>query len=128
MKILHTSDWHLGQRFLSNDRREEHQLALDWLRKTIEKEAIDLLIVAGDIFDISNPPSSARTMYYRFLADLRATNCRHIIIVGGNHDSPSMLNAPKEILEMLNVHVVGAATEKMEDTIIELRGANGQLE
>lgn len=118
----------MGQRFLSNDRREEHQLALDWLRETIEKEAIDLLIVAGDIFDISNPPSSARTMYYRFLADLRATDCRHIVIVGGNHDSPSMLNAPKEILEMLNVHVVGAVTENIEDEIIELRNINGQLE
>ncbi len=128
MRILHTSDWHLGQKFLSNHRQEEHKKALDWLIETIEIEKVDLLIVAGDIFDIGNPPSYARSLYYRFLTKLQNSYCRHIIIVGGNHDSPAMLNAPKELLEILNVHVVGAATGNIEDEIIELFGEKNELE
>jgi len=93
MKILHTSDWHLGQKFLSKDRIDEHQSALDWLRQTIIEQEIDVLLVSGDIFDIGNPPSYARHLYYRFLTSLQGTYCRHVVITGGNHDSPSMLNA-----------------------------------
>lgn len=128
MKILHTSDWHLGQRFLFNDREVEHQRALDWLAGIIRDQAIDALIVAGDIFDINNPPNYARTMYYRFLTGLLGTNCRHIVITGGNHDSPSMLNAPRELLRMLNIHVVGAASDNLQDEIIELKDNTGELE
>lgn len=128
MKILHTSDWHLGQRFLFNDREQEHQRALDWLADTIRTQEVDALIVAGDIFDINNPPNYARTMYYRFLTSLLGTSCRHIVITGGNHDSPSMLNAPRELLRLLNIHVVGAATEDLEDELIELKDQAGQPE
>jgi exonuclease SbcD len=128
MKILHTSDWHLGQRFLFNDREEEHQRALDWLADTIREQEVEALIVAGDIFDINNPPNYARTMYYRFLTSLLGTSCRHIVIVGGNHDSPSMLNAPRELLRLLNIHVVGSASEDLREEIIELKDENGDLE
>lgn len=128
MKLLHTSDWHLGQKFLTNDRKAEHELALGWLKDTIEAEKVDALVVSGDIFDIGNPPSYARTLYFRILKDLQDTCCRHIVIIGGNHDSPSMLNAPKELLEILNVHVVGAATGNIEDEIVELKNEKGQLE
>ena len=103
-------------------------MALDWLYQTIEKEKVDTLIVAGDIFDIGNPPSYARTLYYRFLTKLQGSCCRHIVIIGGNHDSPSMLNAPKELLHILNVHVVGAATDDIADEIVELKDAEGKLE
>ena len=95
MKVIHTSDWHLGQKFLYNGREEEHQMALDWLLATIREQQADGLIVAGDIFDIGNPPNYARRMYYRFLTQLMGTSCRHVVITGGNHDSPSMLNAPR---------------------------------
>ncbi|PHN04422.1 exonuclease SbcCD subunit D C-terminal domain-containing protein [Flavilitoribacter nigricans] len=128
MKILHTSDWHLGQRLLFNEREQEHQRALDWLAETIRSEEVDALIVAGDIFDINNPPNYARTMYYRFLTSLLGTNCRHIVITGGNHDSPSMLNAPRELLRLLNIYVVGAASEAIADEIIELKDAEGNPE
>ncbi|MEM1121211.1 MAG: exonuclease SbcCD subunit D C-terminal domain-containing protein [Bacteroidota bacterium] len=127
MKILHTSDWHLGQKFLTNDRKAEHEMALEWLYRTIEEANVDVLIVAGDVFDIGNPPSYARTLYYRFLTKLQGSCCQHIIIVGGNHDSPAMLNAPKELLHILNVHVVGAATGDLADEIIELKDASGKL-
>ena len=128
MKILHTSDWHLGQRFLFNDREDEHQRALDWLANTIREQEVDALVVAGDIFDINNPPNYARTMYYHFLTSLLGSCCRHIVITAGNHDSPSMLNAPKELLRMLNIHVVGSVTENLEDEIIELKDKAGKPE
>ena len=80
-----------------------------------------MLVVAGDVFDQQNPPNSARKLYYEFLAKLLRTDCRHVVITGGNHDSPSMLNAPGELLTALDVHVVGAATTDIDDEIIELR-------
>jgi DNA repair protein SbcD/Mre11 len=128
MKILHTSDWHLGQKFLSNDREEEHRRALLWLAETVQTEQADALIVAGDVFDIGNPPHYARRLYYDFLTRMLKSPCRHIVITGGNHDSPSMLNAPRDLLRALNVHVVGAATGHIEDEIVELRNDAGQLE
>lgn len=128
MKIIHTSDWHLGQKFLYQDRIAEHQQALDWLIQEIERAEVDGLIVAGDIFDIGNPPNYARRMYYQFLTALQSTPCRHVLIVGGNHDSPAMLNAPRDLLEALNVTVVGAASESLEEDIIEWRSADGSLE
>lgn len=128
MKILHTSDWHLGQKLLYRDREEEHQLALDWLADLIVREQVEGLIVAGDIFDIGNPPNYARKLYYRFLAQLWGSPCRHVLIIGGNHDSPAMLDAPRDVLEALHIHVVGAATGNLEDEIVEWRHPNGELE
>lgn len=128
MKILHTSDWHLGQKFISRDREEEHRLALDWLVQTIENEGVELLIVAGDVFDIGSPPNYARTLYYRFLKKVVKTKCRHIVITGGNHDSPQMLEAPRELLQLLDVHVVGAASEQVEEEIVLLKNDKGEPE
>ncbi|MCB9265333.1 MAG: exonuclease SbcCD subunit D C-terminal domain-containing protein [Lewinellaceae bacterium] len=127
MKILHTSDWHLGQKFLYNGREEEHQMALDWLLATIRGREVEGIIVAGDIFDIGNPPNYARRMYYRFLTQLMGTSCRHVVIIGGNHDSPSMLNAPRELLQALNMHVIGEASEDLADEIIEWKNKDGKL-
>ncbi len=128
MKFIHTADWHLGQKFLYNDRESEHAAALEWLKELILKEQVEALIVAGDIFDIGNPPNYARSLYYNFLVALQHTCCRHIVITGGNHDSPSMLNAPKDILRALNIHVVGAATDQLEDEIVLLNDVDGNLE
>ncbi len=129
MKILHTADWHLGQKFKGNlDRIDEHRFAMSWLLDCIKKEKIDVLIVAGDIFDTPNPANNARELYYNFLVDVSKSGCQHIVITGGNHDSPSMLNAPKEILSAIRTHVVGAATGNIEDEIIELKNEKGELE
>ena len=128
MKIIHTSDWHLGQKFLSQDRAEEHELALSWLLQAIQQQQATMLVVAGDIFDIGNPPNYARRMYYRFLTSLLGTSCRHVIITGGNHDSPAMLNAPRELLQALNIHVVGAAAEDLAEELVECRSPEGKLE
>ncbi len=120
MKILHTSDWHLGRSLYGRKRYEEFAAFLDWLAQTIENEQIDALIVAGDVFDTSTPSNRAQELYYRFLCRVAASCCRHIVIIAGNHDSPSFLNAPKELLRALNVHVVGAMTESLEDEVIVL--------
>ena len=124
MRVLHTSDWHLGQRLHGKDRIEDHQFFLDWLIETINTEKVDLLIVAGDIFDIGYPPNSALKQYYRFLMELYKSYCKHVIIIGGNHDYISTLNAPKEILEVLNINIIGGATESIEDEIIEIKEDN----
>ena len=127
MKILHTADWHLGQKFIHFDREQEHILALKWLIEVIKKEKIELLIVAGDVFDIGSPPNYAQKLYYGFFKALLATSCEHCVVIGGNHDSPSMLNAPKELLDIFNITVVSAATDNLQDEIIEIKAKNGDL-
>lgn len=128
MRVLHTSDWHLGHRLYDREQQLEQEMALDWLLDTIVEHSVDLLIVAGDIFDNSNPPNYARRQYYNFLGKLRTTNCRHVVIVGGNHDSPSMLNATSAVLRYIDIVVVGAATPDIEQQIIELKNDDGQVE
>lgn len=122
MRILHTADWHLGHRLYGNDRGEEQELALDWLLGAIRTHDVDLLIVAGDVFDSMNPSNAARNLYYRFLGELQATGCRTAVIVGGNHDSPSQLDAPASLLRHLNVHVVGGAREELTEQIVRVSG------
>ncbi|GAB4117814.1 MAG: exonuclease SbcCD subunit D C-terminal domain-containing protein [Thermoflexibacter sp.] len=126
MKILHTADWHLGHylKGQENMRLEEHNLFLSWLLDTIENEQIDLLLIAGDIFDSANPPHWAEEQYYRFLANVRQTACKNVLVIGGNHDSPTNLNAPKEILKFLNVHVVGKASDNLQDEIVSIKHQN----
>jgi DNA repair protein SbcD/Mre11 len=128
MRLLHTADWHLGQKFMNQPREAEQGMALDWLLATIAAEQVDALIVAGDVFDVSNPPVSAEEQYYRFLTRLKDTGCRHVVIVGGNHDSPAKLNAPRGLLRALDMHVVGCAADDPAEEIVELRGADGQTE
>ncbi len=108
MKILHTSDWHLGVSLEHATRELEHQTFLNWLIDTMRDEAVEVLIVAGDVFHHSQPSASAQADYYRFLT--RCTQLpvlRNIVVVGGNHDSASRLDAPREILGFLKVHTVG---------------------
>jgi len=117
MRILHTSDWHLGQNFMGKNREEEHQAFLSWLTKTIEDETVDVLIVAGDIFDTGTPPNYALELYYNFLKDLSKSSCKNIIITAGNHDSIATLKAPKQLLKALNVHVITSGDENEDELV-----------
>mgnify|MGYP005751257035 CR=1 FL=1 len=128
MRVLHTSDWHLGQRLVNLERTEEHQHFLDWLLQTIESEKVDVLLMAGDVFDTGAPSNTALRQYYTFLTKVCATCCRHIIITGGNHDSVSTLNAPKDLLDCFNIKVIGGATSDPLDELIELRDEDGKPE
>ncbi len=126
MKLLHTSDWHLGRSLYGRKRYDEFAQFLDWLVRTIGEESIDILLVSGDVFDTSTPSNRAQALYYRFLCRVSDSCCRHIVVIAGNHDSPTFLNAPKEILRALNVYVVGAMTETLRDEVIVLHDGQGQ--
>lgn len=106
MKILHTADWHLGKRLYRHELIDDHEQFLDWLAETIEERGIDILLVAGDIFDTTNPNDGSMELYYKFLTRMLPLQ-RRIIITGGNHDSATKLNAPRDLLRSLNIHVVG---------------------
>ena len=108
MRIIHTSDWHLGQNFYSKSRAAEHEAFLHWLLATAETERVDAIIVAGDIFDTGSPPSYARELYNRFVVNLQQTGC-HLVVLAGNHDSVATLNESRDILSFLNTTVIASA-------------------
>lgn len=128
MKLLHTSDWHLGQKLHGNDREEEHQLFFDWLLKVINEKEIDALLISGDIFDVGFPSNNALKQYYSFLTQLITSHCKNVIITGGNHDYISTLEAPSDVLSALNIHIVGGARENIEDELIPLKDDDDKIE
>jgi len=128
LKVLHTSDWHLGRTLYGRKRYEEFEAFLDWLVETIQDNDVDVLLVAGDVFDTTTPSNRAQELYYRFLCRIAGSCCRHVVIIAGNHDSPSFLNAPKTLLRALDVHVVGAKTETAEDELVVLSDKFGAVE
>lgn len=119
MRILHTADWHLGARLVERDRLPEHAAFLDWLIDTLRAEKIDALLVSGDVFDAANPPQDAVALYFDFLKRLADLKTVQAVITGGNHDSASHLNAPRELLKRFDVHVFGHAGE---NNIVDLGG------
>jgi len=126
MKILHTSDWHLGQYFMMKTREAEHFAFLNWLVEIIKEQNIDALIVAGDIFDSSAPPSYARKLYSDFIVKLQATACKQLIIVSGNHDSVAVLNESKSLLSALNVSVLAGLSDDLKDHLVTLNDNQGE--
>ncbi|MBS9436459.1 exonuclease subunit SbcD [Photorhabdus noenieputensis] len=124
MRIIHTSDWHLGQYFFTKSRAAEHQHFLRWLIKQIEHHQADALIVAGDVFDTGSPPSYARELYNRFIVELQPTGCQ-LIILGGNHDSVATLNESKALLSCLNTTVIAHAEKDPQKQIKVLTTQQG---
>jgi len=119
MIILHTADWHIGQYFFGYDRKEEHIFFFDWLKKTIKEQQVDVLLVAGDVFDSPNPSAESQKIYYRFLREATTENPNlQIVIIAGNHDSAGRLEAPNPLLEEMNVNVKGLV-HKTEDGVID---------
>ncbi len=107
MKILHTSDWHLGKRLMKLDRSVEHEGFLSWLIETLKKESIDVLLIAGDIFDVPNPPHQSLELFFKFLHRLSVETKVLTYIIAGNHDSGVLLEAPKELLRTHRVKIWG---------------------
>jgi exonuclease SbcD len=107
LRILHSSDWHLGATAGNVSRGEEQRRFLDWLAAAAALHEAELLIVAGDVFDHANPPAESLRDYYRFLLRLASGPVRQVVVVAGNHDSGARLEAPAEVLDSLDVRVVG---------------------
>ncbi len=128
MRILHTSDWHLGRQLYGRRRYDEFAAFLSWLLDQIREQRIDILLVAGDVFDTSTPSNRAQELYYQFLCRVADAGCRHVVITAGNHDSPSFLDAPKELLKVLNVHVIGEMAMQPEDEVILLSDGQDRVE
>jgi exonuclease SbcD len=127
MKLLHTSDWHLGKTLYSKkERHDEHAAFLAWLLQTVKENNVDLLLIAGDIFDTASPSGVSQKMYYDFLLRVRNSGCKNVVVIGGNHDSPGFLNAPKEILAAVDVTVVGNACENIENEVISIKNESGE--
>jgi exonuclease SbcD len=135
MRLLHTSDWHLGQSLHNFERHYEHQRFLDWLLDTIVSERADALLVAGDIFDNANPSSASQKQLYRFLqrAKERVPHL-NLVVIAGNHDSPGRLEAPGPLLEAHGTRVIGAVQRNADGAVdiaslvLPLTGAGGQVE
>ncbi|HEJ7945780.1 TPA: exonuclease subunit SbcD [Serratia liquefaciens] len=125
MRLIHTSDWHLGQYFFTKSRAAEHQAFLRWLIEQIEQHQVDALIVAGDLFDTGSPPSYARELYNRFVVELQRTGCQ-LVVLGGNHDSVATLNESRELLSCLNTTVIANAQSEIEQQVLVLNQRDGQ--
>lgn len=108
MKILHTSDWHLGQSLNQYERSYEHAQFLAWLLETLVAEQVDTLLIAGDVFDNTNPSSASQSQFYQFLTQARTRVPQlGVVMTAGNHDSPGRMEAPAPFLALLDAYVVG---------------------
>lgn len=134
IRILHTADWHLGQTFFGYDRTQEHEHFLDWLAGVLTKNKIDVLIVAGDVFDVSNPSAASQRMFYRFIHRVTTENPRlQLVVVGGNHDSAARLESPLPLLQEMRTEIKGIVRKQngkidYEHLLVELKNAAGEVE
>lgn len=120
MRWIHSSDWHLGHSLHGSGREAEHRAFLAWLLDRIEELEIEGMVLAGDLFDSANPPVSALRLWYEFLSDLdRRVKDFRLVLIGGNHDSASRLEAPRELIQTLGVHVVGGLP-RLQDGELDL--------
>ncbi|NHI01017.1 exonuclease subunit SbcD [Oceanimonas sp. MB9] len=124
MRILHTSDWHLGQHFMGKTRLDEHAAFLDWLVQQVEQHRVDAVLVAGDIFDTGTPPSYARELYHNFVVTMSRTGAS-LVLLGGNHDSVAMLNESRALLQALHVSVIPGRLAEPEQQLITLHHSDG---
>ncbi|MFV9684439.1 exonuclease subunit SbcD [Pseudomonas sp. NY15367] len=125
LRILHTSDWHLGQHFMGKTRQAEHQAFCAWLLQQVRTHEVDVLLIAGDVFDTGSPPSYAREQYYRLIVDLRDAGCA-LVVLGGNHDSPAMLGESRSLLAQLGTQVVPGVGLDPAEQVLVLRDRTGQ--
>lgn len=134
MRLLHTSDWHLGQSLHNFERHYEHQCFLDWLLDTLVQEQADALLIAGDIFDNANPSSASQKQLYRFLRQARERMPQlDLVIIAGNHDSPGRLEAPGPLLEAHGTRVIGSVARTadgaidVDSMVLPLHGTDGEV-
>ncbi|MFN3555648.1 MAG: exonuclease SbcCD subunit D C-terminal domain-containing protein [Bacteroidales bacterium] len=125
IKILHTSDLHIGKRLYQADLYPEQSLFFQWLTAYIRENQINVLLISGDVFDVANPSSESRRVYFELLRELMMLRCK-VIIAGGNHDSPAVLEAPRELLKYLDIHVVGGLPDQRGDLLVPVANSQGE--
>ena len=125
LRVLHSSDWHLGQHFMGKTRQAEHQAFCAWLLEQVRAHQVDVLLIAGDVFDTGAPPSYAREQYYRLVVELRDAGCA-LVVLGGNHDSPAMLGESRSLLAQLGTHVVPGVGLDLAEQVLVLKDRAGQ--
>lgn len=127
MKIIHTSDWHLGNRLMDRSRKDEQEKFLKWLLALMEEEKPDALVVSGDIFDTGTPGEATREMYSNFLTRADGTGCNCIIMTAGNHDSVSQLESTRPFLSRFHCKMVTQIKgDDVKDGLIEVPGKDGE--
>lgn len=131
---MHTADWHLGQTFFGYDRVEEHTHFLQWLVRELKENKIDVLLIAGDIFDVSNPSAASQHMFYRFIRQVTEENPKlQLVVVAGNHDSAARLEAPLPLLQEMRTEIRGIVRRHegeidYDHLIVELKNSEGEVE
>jgi DNA repair protein SbcD/Mre11 len=113
MKILHTSDWHLGKRLDDFSRMEEQQVVLLEICEIAERENVNVVLVAGDLFDTFNPPTEAVDLFYKTLKRLTNNGRRPLIAIAGNHDSPDRIEAPDPLARECGIIFAGYPNTKV---------------
>lgn len=107
MRILHTSDWHLGKRLEDFPRLEEQQAVMHEICEIAEREKVDVVVVSGDLFDTFNPSTEAIELFYKTLKRLTAGGHRPVIAIAGNHDSPDRIEAPDPLARECGIIFAG---------------------
>jgi exonuclease SbcD len=125
IRVLHTSDWHLGRTLNRFPRDREFRDFLEWLLELLDSERVDVLVVAGDVFDVSMPPASAQKLYYDFLGRATSRPGRSVVVASGNHDSPNLLEAAKGLLKARRIHVSAVPAEDPASELLILDGPGG---
>jgi len=115
MRVLHTSDWHIGRKLYDRSLLDEHKKFFNWLIALIQTEKIDLLLVSGDIFDCAVPSGDSTKLYYNFLTRLVRETSSKAVITAGNHDSSAHIAAPKDLLIDSGIHVLGWDDDNREN-------------
>ena len=134
LRLLHTSDWHLGHQLHGLPRTAEHAAFLTWLLAELEQRAADALVIAGDVFETANPPATAQRAWFSFLGQARRRLPQlDIVVIGGNHDSAARLDAPHPILNELGITIVGGLPRNatgaldLDRLVVPLHQANGAI-
>jgi len=113
MKILHTADWHLGKRLDRFSRLEEQVLLMDEIVQIADEQNVDLVLIAGDLFDNFNPGVDAVELFYKTLKRLSLNGKRPVIAIAGNHDSPNLINAPDPLARECGIILIGHPKTKI---------------
>jgi exonuclease SbcD len=134
LRILHTSDWHLGRSLEGRDRTDEQEEFIAEMCDIAEKEKVDLILISGDIFDSPNPPAKAEQLFYQGLYELAQGGRRGVIAIAGNHDNPERLKASDPLAEQLGITLLGLpkdqalVSKRSSDGVRRLAAGPGWLE